>query len=397
MCEFFENIIHTNEQFTTPTNDIVNLALYPLLQIAISLIGNRIISNGFRNIYAKHCQSELKKINAKIEYPDQILEKISINIGVNCQLLRKKKVIGRIQYPFTMKFDSFLKTASRLKEDRWKLINNHFVDGQVFLIRDNVIYLLREEIRKKVSPDINQIDDDLRAQLEQIPEIKNLLKHVEDLISKNADRFNSSLMASDEKIGSDLYAPCIRVILYKGNQGENLNHNERLAIAFYFLNTNHTIEETVDIFRTSPDFDESIARYQVEFAGGVGGKGKKYSMYSCAKLKSLHLCFADHPKFGEKLCVDGFKKRNGEILRIHNPAGNYLFLKKVSKKQEDRYRQYIAAKNREKLSNQGIGDGKDEGEEKNKGEEKKKGDKQDKQDEMDEIYKGKVDHGGKAE
>ena len=118
----------------------------------------------------------------------------------------------------------------------------------------------------------------------RLKELENAIeRHFKKQKEKEESRYETN--TDGEKVGSDLFAPCIRVILFKVGQGENLSHNERLAIAFYFLNTNHSIEETVDIFRTSPDFDESIARYQVEFAAGSGGKGKKYSMYKCAKLK----------------------------------------------------------------------------------------------------------------
>ena len=69
----------------------------------------------------------------------------------------------------------------------------------------------------------------------------------------------------------------------------NLVHNERLHIAFFFANTHHSVEETIDVFRTLPDFNEEIARYNVEFSRGIGGKGKKYKAFSCSKLKSLQI------------------------------------------------------------------------------------------------------------
>jgi len=166
--------------------------------------------------------------------------------------------------------------------------------------------------------------------LEKIPEITEILNEISTLMVSHKKRFESSIFSEGETIGSELYPPCIKAILYSVMHGENLSHNERLAIACFYLNTNHSIEETVDIFRTSPDFDEDIARYQTEFAAGSGGKGKKYSMYKCAKLKSLHLCRATDPNFGDKLCRDGAKKRNGEIVPIQNPAKDFIFWKKVA-------------------------------------------------------------------
>jgi len=159
--------------------------------------------------------------------------------------------------------------------------------------------------------------------------MKEIEDYVQDLIVKKQKRFHSSLLADGETVTHELFAPCIRAILYKLSQGENLSHNERLAIAFYYLNTNHSVEQTVDLFRTSPDFDEGIARYQVEFAAGMRGRGTKYSMYGCSKMRSLHMCYATHPQFGDKLCVEGGHKKDGTVAPIHNPAGDYIFWKKV--------------------------------------------------------------------
>ena len=205
-----------------------------------------------------------------------------------------------------------------------------------------MILLLREFVRVKIKPNIGEIDDELNTTLMEIPEIHKIIAQLEVLILQNTKRFQSSLMSGDEKVGSDLFAPCIKVILHRATQGENLNHNERLAIAFYFLNTNHTVEETVDIFRTSPDFDEGIARYQVEFAAGKGGKGTKYKMYNCKKMKSLKMCHADHPDFGDVLCVKGSKKRNGDHVTIQNPVSDYIFWKKIMIGRQEREQKDLA-------------------------------------------------------
>jgi len=324
---FFENVANSNEKFTTPTNDIVNLAMYHVLQIIISMLGNRILTNSLCNTYAKHCKNRLTQPESRRKYPDRLIQQFCENMGINCMV--GKDFIENIQFPYKMDFPSYLKIAAKLNDPTWKLINHHLINGEVYLIRPDIVMLLREFIREKVKPDFSQMDDELSKSLEKITDIKEILENVEELVKINTNRFNSSFLSDNEKINSELFAPCIKMILFRAAHGENLSHNERLAICFYFLNTNHTIEETVDIFRTSPDFDEAIARYQVEFAAGSGGKGKKYSMFNCAKLKSFHLCAATHPDLGDKLCVNGAKRRNGEISNIQNPAKDYIFWKKV--------------------------------------------------------------------
>ncbi|MCF2139724.1 MAG: hypothetical protein K9W44_06695 [Candidatus Lokiarchaeota archaeon] len=334
ITEFLKQCAESKEKFTTSTDDIIHLAMYPLLQIILSLLGNRILGNAMANIYAKHCQEELrshstsKQHGSRNKYNDYQIQSICHNLGLEC-LVTPRNMIDHIIYPFQMDFQSYLSVATKLTGDRWKLINRIFVKGKVNLIRDDVILLLREMVRNKTKPDYKAIDPELKKKIEDIPEISQILERVEKIVEQNSKKFTSSLFIADEKIEYELFPPCMKMILFRASQGENLSHNERLAIAFYFLNTNHSIEETVDIFRTIPDFDESIARYQVEFAAGSRGKGKKYKMYNCAKLRSFRLCKADDPKFGDRLCIQGGKRKDGTFQPIKNPINDYVFWKKV--------------------------------------------------------------------
>ncbi len=326
--QFFRNIIQSKEEFSTPTGDIIHLAMYPILQIIVSLSGNRILGNALTNTYAKHCQFELSKYNAKKDFPNKILQNIFSNLGISCTVDEHIYKNG-IKYPFQMDLPSYLKVSTKIRNESWKLINRFFEDGKIYLIRHDVVLLLREFVRQKTLPDYKLINKELSSQMEKIPEIIDLLDEISKMMASHKKRFESSIFSEGETIGSELFPPCIKAILYRVMHGENLSHNERLGVAFFYLNTNHSIEETVDIFRTSPDFDENIARYQTEFAAGSGGKGKKYSMYNCVKLKSFHLCKDDDPNFGDKLCRDGAKKRSGEIVPIQNPAKDFIFWKKV--------------------------------------------------------------------
>ncbi|QEE17981.1 hypothetical protein DSAG12_03819 [Promethearchaeum syntrophicum] len=327
--QFFSNIIQSKEEFSTPTGDGIHLAMYPILQIIVSISGNRVLGNALTNLFAKHSQEELSDYNKKKIYTNNILQHIFSNLGISC-MVEENIYKNGIKYPFQMDFPSYLSVSTKIRNDSWKLINRYFEDGKIYLIRHDVILLLREFVRQKTQPDYKQINKELSSQMEKIPEITEILNEISTLMATHKKRFESSIFSEGETIGSELYPPCIKAILYSVMHGENLSHNERLAIAFFYLNTNHSIEETVDIFRTSPDFDEDIARYQTEFAAGSGGKGKKYSMYKCAKLKSLHLCRATDPNFGDKLCRDGAKKRSGEIVPIQNPAKDFIFWKKVA-------------------------------------------------------------------
>ena len=293
-----------------------------------------------RNTYAKSCYDQLQRQIKKIEFRNNtrkyngFLVNICENLGFTCEHIRNKRegMINNIYFPFRMHFSNYLDVSSQFKDDNWKLINKYFGNGQVYLYQNDIEMLIREYVRMKTKPDYDKLPDPVIEDLRQVKEIAEIEEYVHEIIINRENRFQSSLIADDEVISRELFAPCIKAILYKLNHGENLGHNERLAIAFYYLNTNHSIEETVDLFRTSPDFDEGVARYQVEFAAGKRGKGTKYGMYGCSKMKSNRMCYANHPQFGDKLCVEGAFKRDGTNVSIHNPAGDYIFWKKVQLK-----------------------------------------------------------------
>ncbi|OLS13395.1 MAG: DNA primase, large subunit [Promethearchaeota archaeon CR_4] len=64
------------------------------------------------------------------------------------------------------------------------------------------------------------------------------------------------------------------------------------------------MEEVLDIYRNSPDFNDKIARYQIEHAAGEKGRGTKYRAHSCGKLKSYQLCYANDPTYGHRWCAN---------------------------------------------------------------------------------------------
>jgi len=86
------------------------------------------------------------------------------------------------------------------------------------------------------------------------------------------------------------YPPCIEKLLEDLKSGKNLPHHARFALATFLLNIGKPIDEVVDLFRTSPDFNERITRYQVEHLAGLRGSRVKYSPYKCSNMKSLGLC-----------------------------------------------------------------------------------------------------------
>ena len=84
--------------------------------------------------------------------------------------------------------------------------------------------------------------------------------------------------------------PCIQLIQKRIIAGEDVSHFENFAIATYLLNAGRSVDEVLELFKHRSDYDERIARYQVEHLAGLRGSRTRYKPPSCDKLRSLGLC-----------------------------------------------------------------------------------------------------------
>ena len=116
----------------------------------------------------------------------------------------------------------------------------------------------------------------------------------------------------------------MREILSKIKDGQNLIHIERLVITFFLHALEYPVEEIINLFSTSPDFDEKIARYQVEHS-----KKRGYLPHSCASLKSLNLCLA--AAYKDELCLKGYHSKKFDEERIIAHPLAYLRIKQYRK------------------------------------------------------------------
>ncbi len=244
--------------------------------------------------------------------------------------------------PAGLMFKITFQQLTLLKDSAYQLINRNVINGRVYLLKDNVARLLQEVVRRQIVPDRQKSGGELMDLLKQITHLSPLINDITKLIEKKKlTQTQYESINVYENVDYSLYPPCIKYILNKATNGVNLTHSERLHIAFFFANTNHSVEETVDVFRTLPDFDEKLARYHVEFSRGIGGKGKKYRIYSCAKVKSIDMCKASDKEYGDIICAEGVF-RKGEVGRIPiKTPKDFVFWKNVELKRKLREEKFL--------------------------------------------------------
>jgi DNA primase large subunit len=194
--------------------------------------------------------------------------------------LLKMDVIPSPKYNlmFEVKVTDYLKRSHLFHEQEWKLINRLVHDGRVFLDADETVRLIRAEVANLLLERISQMNP----------------SHVPAAIKEQADFLKASLPITSARITESplVYPPCIRHALDVMAAGENLPHSARVMLATYMLAIGKNIEYVVSLFKTAPDFNEKVSRYQVEHLAGERGSRIRYLVPSCAKLRNDGLCFA---------------------------------------------------------------------------------------------------------
>jgi DNA primase large subunit len=175
---------------------------------------------------------------------------------------------------WVMHFSQYLHLARRLAiESRWKLVNRLVDKGLVTLTRPEVIRLVREWLY------------DSFTQTKPLP--TNWHPEESKVIKEALQRRAAKTVAPAP---SKEWAPCMVALR---NRVADASHFGLLALAAYMANKGYEVKEIVDVLRVRSDFDEKIARYQVEHIAGQRGSHIKYRPPSCLTIKTHGLCIED--------------------------------------------------------------------------------------------------------
>jgi DNA primase large subunit len=184
--------------------------------------------------------------------------------------LKVKKENGR----WIMHFSQYLHLTKRLvTEPRWKLVNRLMDKGLVTLTRPEVIRLVREWlydsfVQTKPVP-VNWHPEEAKA--------------IKEALQKRAAKTVAPAPSKE-------WAPCMVALR---NRVADASHFGLFALAAYMAQKGYEVNEIVDVLRVRSDFDERIARYQVEHIAGQRGSHVKYRPPSCQSMKTHGLCVED--------------------------------------------------------------------------------------------------------
>lgn len=241
-----------------------------------------------------------RKTGLNTEYltlnPPRLPEIISSN-----QEGKQGKIYMRfIPCPFAIPFKQYLRiVSSRLIHDQLYLLSNNIVhNGMIYLNRRVFQRILEESIVNYILRKYSELEVIESEKLMEITEelkkaISSYYEKVEST-ERGKSGENTEAMITRKESASGMvpsaFPPCIKKILSSLESGGNPSHIERFNLAAFLGNIGAEPDDVLEYFRKTADFNEKIARYQVEHILGLRGGRKKYLPYSCANMKSSGIC-----------------------------------------------------------------------------------------------------------
>jgi DNA primase large subunit len=257
------------------TQEDVDILAYPTALMLISSIGDDRTRRRYALAESKRAYQLLRD-----ESPEKLLQIATGTFAWDAKLADRD--VGDTHFEFALYFTFYVSNSARIHDLRWKLVNRVLAEGYVLLPREDFARLLEEEVQSRVLEKTADTTVALPAELE---------KRVEPLRSTLKAR--SQYLAADEMpraVMSSAMPPCMRNLLGLLQTSKHISHMGRFAMAAFLLNIGTNEDDLLKMFKSFTDFDERIARYQVEHIAGKRGSRRQYTAPNCSTMRTHGLC-----------------------------------------------------------------------------------------------------------
>jgi len=273
------------------------LTFYSLL-IGARALGETRLIHRLAVSYSKYASQNLSK------EPIEALIYIARRLGIEAHTTSEYPKIpieargkGRVVYlakPIALDIKQYIRLVTRRlsREPKYMLVNQIVDGGYVYLDRDSFSRILEEAIYNYIVELGSRVECHIDEITEFINEYRQVLEEAGWFKPGAKIEGQGILEAGGETTtyNPEALPPCMSKLIERLNSGENLSHHERFAVAAFLANVGLDPDSILEFFRRAPDFNEKIARYQIEHISGLRGSRKKYLPYNCDKMKSLAMC-----------------------------------------------------------------------------------------------------------
>ncbi|HXY82425.1 MAG TPA: DNA primase large subunit PriL [Candidatus Saccharimonadales bacterium] len=257
------------------TQEDVDIIAYPTALMLISATGDDRSRRRYALAEAKRAYELLRA-----EPPEKLLQIAIFTFSWDARLVEQR--IGESYFEFAVHFRDYIRNSTRMRDLRWKLVNRVVSQGYVFLPREDFSRLLEEEVQARILEKTSDFEIVL-------PE--DLARYVAPLVSSLKAR--STALATDDMprvIVPAAMPPCMKNLLSMLQTSKHISHMGRFAMAAFLLNIGTDEQDLLNMLKSFTDFDERLARYQVEHIAGKRGSRRKYTAPNCTTMQMHGLC-----------------------------------------------------------------------------------------------------------
>jgi len=269
-------------------NNIAELLSYPISRIIISCIDDAFLIRRYGLAEAKSAYVLMKREG------EAFIQEIGKDFDINATIT---------EGGFRIHFTDYIRGAAGMRALNWKLVNRRLNSGFVNITKEEYARLLQEAIRGRISASLPL----------EVPD--RFCKILKEDIEEIKIRLEASKSEFDEEgfgdVAPDEFPPCVVHLLSNVQAGVNLPHSARFALTSFLINIGLTVDQIIQMFNVSPDFNEEMTRYQVDHISG--GTGTNYKPPSCATMITYGNCFGKDElckNIGHPLSYYRNKKKN---------------------------------------------------------------------------------------
>jgi DNA primase large subunit len=308
---------------------------YPFAQILVACVDDQLFTKRYALKEAEAASKWLEK-----ESTDFLLE-FGEDFGIQAE-------VEDLQ--FSMHFADYIRFSSSIREPIWKLTNRELRSGMVVVTKKDFVRLLQEAIKERIEKSFP---------IPQIPsEVSSFctpyVAEIKDKFEIHKKKYGTTDFGTVEP---ELFPPCISHALANIQGGVNLAHSMRFATTSFLLSVGMSVDEILNLFNVSPDFDAEVTLYQIEHIAGA--TGNIYKPPACDTMRTYGNCIGK-----DRLCE-----------KINHPLAYYekkIYLKNKEKEREEKEKEEEKVKQERKEEGKVKQEKKEEGKVK---QEKKEGEK----------------------
>jgi DNA primase large subunit len=226
--------------------------------------------------------AEAARMERHLHVEAKELKELVLKTVLNIEAVDDRRLSDEFSYKVHLA--EYLRLIRELRGPEWRLVNRVVHRGYVYLTEAEVVRLFRQLVYQRLSSTENVP----KIAIKQLP--ARLQEAAEDVMRELMKLRSSYAYEEITSAPSDDWPPCMMAIRARIAEA---SHKELFTIAAFLVNRGYSTEQILAMLAERPDFNEKIARYQVEHIAGLRGSRTKYRPPSCQTMKTLGLCVED--------------------------------------------------------------------------------------------------------